>query len=222
MIFEDFVKRTVGRHQSADRQHSSYVQLEQRLSSSPSSRFSEQHSTLSGITEMESQGATHTRSNEQGTRQLVQIGSIRGLCYQQGHSSYSTDETESGNNDGRIRNAYQQIAQKVLQCNQGHIGNGERRLINQLGESNSITPSTNTPSSTHNQESQGGPRQNSNDHGTEVAGPILVYRTSRDYNVDDQTRLERVGTDSGLQDEEETMVSPSRRNVHVQGLIQPG
>ncbi|KAA6362588.1 MAG: hypothetical protein EZS28_041885, partial [Streblomastix strix] len=29
MIFEDFVKRTVGRHQSADRQYSSYVQLEQ-------------------------------------------------------------------------------------------------------------------------------------------------------------------------------------------------
>ncbi|KAA6311049.1 MAG: hypothetical protein EZS28_056202, partial [Streblomastix strix] len=61
MIFEDFVKRTIGRHQSADRQHSSYVQLEQRQSSSPSSRFSEQHSILSGITEMESRGATHTR-----------------------------------------------------------------------------------------------------------------------------------------------------------------
>ncbi|KAA6362046.1 MAG: hypothetical protein EZS28_042427, partial [Streblomastix strix] len=112
MIFEDFVKRTAGRHQSADRQHSSYVQLEQRQSSSPSNRFSEQHSTLSGITEMESRGPTHTRSNEQGTRQLVQTGPIRGLCNQQRYSSYSTDEIESGNNDGRIRHAYQQIAQK--------------------------------------------------------------------------------------------------------------
>ncbi|KAA6366887.1 MAG: hypothetical protein EZS28_037586, partial [Streblomastix strix] len=62
----------------------------------------------------------------------------------------------------------------------------------------------------------------SSDHRTEVARPILVYRTSRDYSVVDQTRLERVGNDSGLQDEEETIVSPSRRNVHVQGLIQPG
>ncbi|KAA6329385.1 MAG: hypothetical protein EZS28_053614, partial [Streblomastix strix] len=75
---------------------------------------------------------------------------------------------------------------------------------------------------THNQANQGRPCQYSSDHSTEVAWPILVYRTSRDYSVDDQTRLERVGTDSGLQDEEETMVSPSRRNIHVQGFIQPG
>ncbi|KAA6400957.1 MAG: putative Transposon Ty3-G Gag-Pol polyprotein [Streblomastix strix] len=137
MIFEDFVKRTCGRHYSADRQHSSYVQLEQRQSSSPSSRFSEQHSTFGGTTEMESRSVTHTRDNEQGARQLVLNRSIRRLCDQQRHSSYSTDETENRNNDGRIRHTYQQIAEKVLQCNQGHTGNGKRRLINQLGEDTS-------------------------------------------------------------------------------------
>ncbi|KAA6400563.1 MAG: hypothetical protein EZS28_003914 [Streblomastix strix] len=34
--------------------------------------------------------------------------------------------------------------------------------------------------------------------------------------------LERISTDSGLLDEDETMVSPTRRNVHVQGFTQPG
>ncbi|KAA6377153.1 MAG: hypothetical protein EZS28_027322 [Streblomastix strix] len=102
------------------------------------------------------------------------------------------------------------------------MGDGEGRLINQLGESNSITPYTNTPAFTQNQEGQGGPRQDSSDHSTQMARPILVYRISRDYSIDDQTRLERINTDSGLQNEEQTMVSPTCRDVHVQGFIQPG
>ncbi|KAA6374919.1 MAG: hypothetical protein EZS28_029553 [Streblomastix strix] len=171
---------------------------------------------------MESRSVVYTRDNEQRTRQFVLIGSIRRLCDQQRYPSYSIDETESGNNDGIIRHAFQQIEQKVLQCNKGHMCDGERRLISKLRESNSVTPSTNTPAFKHNQEGQGGPCQDSSDHSTQVARPILVYRISRDYSIVDQTRLERISTDSGLQDEEETILSLSGRNIHVQGLIQPG
>ncbi|KAA6361621.1 MAG: hypothetical protein EZS28_042853 [Streblomastix strix] len=222
MIFKDFIKRTIERHQSADRQYCSYVKLEQMQSSSPPSRFSKQHSTVSGATGMKNRRATHTRDNEQRTRQFVQIRSIRGLCYQQRYPSYSIDETESGNNDVRIRHSYLLIAQKVLQYNYGQMADGERRLINQLGESNLITPSTHTPAFTHNQESQGRQFQCSNDHSTQLARPILVYRTSRDYSIDDQIRLERINTEPRLLDEEETMISHYRRNEHVSGFIQPG
>ncbi|KAA6365094.1 MAG: hypothetical protein EZS28_039380 [Streblomastix strix] len=41
-------------------------------------------------------------------------------------------------------------------------------------------------------------------------------------NIDDQTGLTRVYGDSEIQDEEETMISPTRRNLHVQGFIQQG
>ncbi|KAA6359194.1 MAG: hypothetical protein EZS28_045279 [Streblomastix strix] len=102
-----------------------------------------------------------------------------------------------------------------------HMGDGEGLIINHLGESNSNIASTNTPAFTHNYEGQGGPRQDSSDHSTQVARPILIYGTSRDYNIDYQTGLERIITDSGQQNEEETIVSPIKLNIHVQGFIQP-
>ncbi|KAA6357424.1 MAG: hypothetical protein EZS28_047048 [Streblomastix strix] len=92
----------------------------------------------------------------------------------------------------------------------------------QLGKPYYTISPDKTIASTPDQEIQRGSCSNSSDHSAEVARPIPVYRTSRDYSIDDQIRLERVDTDSGIYEEEETMVSPSRKNHQVQGLIQPG
>ncbi|KAA6402635.1 MAG: hypothetical protein EZS28_001834 [Streblomastix strix] len=168
---------------------------------------------------MESRSFVPMRSNEQRAGQFIKTGSFQGLCNQQGDSTYFTEEQQNRDNDGRIHHANQQIIWNIFQNNQGYMCNGERRFFNQLGKPYSTTSSSNTTALMHNQESQKGSCSNSTDHSTEIARPTIIQKTSKNYRIDDQTGLLRATIDSWIQYEEETMVFPTRRNLHTQELI---